>query len=397
MRALVTDAIRAGAFGVSTSRFMSHRAGSGSLTPTILAREVELTGLMAGMADAGQGVFQLINESRDPEVLGEYEMIKRALARTGRPALFSLMSTAETPDQWRELLAFADTAIAEGVSMRPVVAPRGVGIMFGLEASKHPFSGTATYAEIADRPLAERVALMRDPEIRRRILGDDPLQYNTWDGMLRINYGNLYPLGDPPNYTPGPDDSVQAIALRQGRPPADVTYDALLENEGLAFLYAPTANYVGGNLSAAETMLANPNTVMGLGDGGAHVGFLLDAGFPTWLIKYWAVERARFSLAEVIRRLTADTANAIGLTDRGRIAVGLKADLNVLDIDEIGFGAPYAACDLPSGRKRLLQRGTGYRTTVVNGTVTYRDGVETGARPGRLVRSSATVQAGDAA
>ncbi|WP_345353449.1 N-acyl-D-amino-acid deacylase family protein [Rhodococcus olei] len=389
MRELVAEAIRAGAFGVSTSRSIAHRNCAGDFTPTLLARESEIAGLVMGLDDAGRGIFEVVGESGDSEVVGEFELIRRSLEKSGRPGVFSLIQSGSQPNknQWRELMELADRAIEEGVSLRPVVAPRSISILLGLEGSQNPFSGTATYREIAALPLDERVAIMKDPAIRRRILSDDPTEFSTFALMSRIPYWNMFRFGDPPNYTPSASESIAAIAERDNRDPADIAYDIMLESDGMGFIYVPFANYASGDLSVCEEMLANPNTIMGLGDGGAHVGFILDAGFPTWLLTYWVKDRRRFSLEEAVRRLTSDTAESVGLSDRGRIDVGLRADLNVIDFDRLNFGPPYVAYDLPAGGRRLLQKANGYQATIVAGRTVYRNGVDTGARPGRLVRS----------
>jgi N-acyl-D-aspartate/D-glutamate deacylase len=199
-------------------------------------------------------------------------------------------------------------------------------------------------------------------------------------------YTQMFRFGNPPNYMPKAGDSIACVAQRQGRSAAEVAYDILLEDGGRNFIYAPLVNYFNFDLSASESMLDNRNTIMGLGDGGAHVGFILDAGYPTWLITYWGRDRQRWNLPEIIRRLTSDTANAAGLADRGVIAVGKKADLNVIDYDRLGFERPYVTFDLPAGGRRLLQRADGYMATIVSGRVTYRDGEATGQLPGRIVR-----------
>jgi len=392
MRTLLTEAVNAGAFGVSTSRSTAHKNLKGDLTPTLLAREREITGLLMGMRDAGRGLFEFVTEAGDPDCIGEFELVRRGLEKSGRSGVFTLIQSGQEPTLWRQLMAFADQAIADGVSLRPVVAPRAIGMLLGLEGSQNPFAGTATYHAMAELPLAERVARMRDPEVRRRILSEDRLEFNTFGFMTRIPYSNMFLFGDQPKYDPKPEDSVEAVARNEGRDPAEVAYDALLENEGLSFLYVPFTNFADGDLSVCGEMLSNPNTIMGLGDGGAHVAFILDAGFPTWLLTYWVRDQGKFSLAEGIRRLTSDTADTMGLADRGRIAVGLRADLNVIDFAALGFGAPYVEHDLPAGGRRLLQRATGFDATIVAGRVTYRNGQATGAKPGRLVRSGDVVR-----
>jgi N-acyl-D-aspartate/D-glutamate deacylase len=371
---------------VSTSRTTSHKSLKGDYIPTLRALEEELTGLGLGMADAGAGVMEVVTEWYNPDPVTEFQLLRRVAERSGRPMVFSLSQRNTQPSAWRELLGLADAAIADGVNMRPVVATRAIGMLLGLNGSQHPFSGCRTYREIAHLPLAARVAAMRDPAVRARMLADDPKEFSTFPLFHRMSYAQMFRFGNPANYTPAREDSIAAIAAREGRTAQEVAYDILLEDEGRDFIYAPLSNYVSYDLSVSETLLANPNTIAGLGDAGAHVGFILDAGFPTWMLTYWHKQRGRFDLPEVIRRLTSDPAAAMGLMDRGVLAAGRKADLNVIDMDRIGFARPYVTHDLPAGGKRLLQKAEGYCATVVDGAVTYRDGTATGALPGRLVR-----------
>ena len=390
MRALVARAVSAGAFGVSTSRTTAHRAVTGDYMPTLRAHQAEVTGLLRGMADAGRGFFEVVTELRDRDVLTECRMIAEALATTGQRAVFTLSQTDSNAELWREILDFADETIAAGVSMRPVVAPRPIGLLLGLESNLNPFSGTRTYRSIADLPLAERVAAMRNPDVRAAMLADDPTEFSTFSLLERTSRSHMFRLGNPPVYAPHPHDSLAAIAKRAGCTPAEVAYDVLLEDDGMGFIMIPLLNYFDREperLGVCEELLSDPNTIMGLGDGGAHVGFILDAGFPTFLLSYWVTQRGRFSIAEGVRRLTSDTADAAGLADRGRIGVGLKADINIIDLDELGYGPVSVSRDLPCDGKRLMQRATGFRATIVSGQVTYRDGQATTARPGRLVRS----------
>ena len=387
MRALVADGIRAGAFGVSTSRTTGHATKKGDYTPTLLARQRELMGLAHGMTDAGRGIFEVVMEGTDPEVRGEYETMRRVLEKSGRRGVFSLNQNNKHPRLYKELMDFADEAIADGVSFRPVVAPRAIGMLLGLEGSQNPFAGTRTYHDMAELSLAERVRRMRDPAVRSAILSEDRMEFSTFPFLNRILYTDMFRFGTPPNYTPSAEDSIEAIARREGRSAPEVAYDVMLENDGMGFIYVPFTNYASGDLSVVEEMLGNRNTIMGLGDGGAHVGFILDAGFQTWMLTYWVRERNFLSIAEAVRRMTSDTADEMGLVDRGRIRVGLRADINVINLERLDFGSPYVAYDLPDGGKRLLQKAVGYDATLVAGQVTYRDGVDTGARPGRLVRS----------
>ena len=315
-------------------------------------------------------------------------MLRRVVETSGRPAVFSLTQRheKERASVWKELIAYAGDAIRAGRSIRPVFPPRAIGILLGLEGSQNPFSGTPTYQAIASQPLPERVKAMQDPLIRARILSEDPIAGSTFPLIRRLSYAQMFRFGDPPNYLPKESDSVAAVAAREGRTAPEVAYDVLIEDGGRNFLYTPIVNYYGYDLSASEAMLADRNAIMGLGDGGAHVGFILDAGFPTWLLTYWGRQRGRFPVEELVRRLTSDTASAAGLGDRGVIAVGKKADLNVIDYEKLAFGRPYVAYDLPAGGKRLLQKANGYAATIVSGVVTYRNGTATGALPGRVVR-----------
>lgn len=386
MRQIAADAVRAGAFGFSTSRSTSHKSLHGDYTPTLRAHEDELTSLALGLRDAGSGFMEFVSEWTQPNPCEEFAMIRRIAEHSARPAVFTLSQRHKQPDTWKELLGYADRAIADGVSVRPVVAPRAIGVLLGLEGSQNPFSGTPSYKTIAHLPVAERARRMRDPAMRQQILSEDPKAASTFPLFHRLSFAHMFRFGNPPNYEPAREDSIAAIAAREGRRPEEVAYDLMLEDDGRGLIYTPISNYADYDLSPSETLLANPNSIMGLGDAGAHVGFILDAGYPTWLITHWNKKRRRFGLEETIRRLTSDTASAAGLNDRGIVAPGKKADLNVIDYDRIAFGRPYVVHDLPAGGKRLLQKADGYAATIVAGHVTFRDGEATGALPGKLVR-----------
>ncbi|MDP7380627.1 MAG: amidohydrolase family protein [Alphaproteobacteria bacterium] len=386
MRAITRQAIDAGAFGFSTSRTVSHKTLKGDYTPTLRAHEDELTGIAMGMADAGAGFLEIVSDWNAPDPETEFAMLRRVIEQSGRTAVFSLTQRHDRTTFWRDLLRLAGEAIDDGLSIRPVVAPRPIGILLGLQGSQNPFSGTPTYKKLAALPVAERAAAMSDPEVRRQILSEDPVAGSTFPLINRISYDQMYRFGNPPCYEPAADQSISAMAAREGRSAPEVAYDIVVEDGGRNFIYAPLVNYANRDMTTPEAMLSDRNAIMGLGDGGAHVGFIIDAGFPTWLMSYWGRERGRFEMPEIIRRLTSDTAAAAGLGDRGRLAVGLKGDLNVIDWDKVDFGRPYVAKDLPAGGRRLLQNAEGYRATVVSGQATYRDGAATGALPGQLVR-----------
>ncbi len=385
MRQIAAEAMRQGAFGFSTSRSLSHKTLKGDPTPTLRAQEDELTGIAMGMKDAGSGMLEMVSEWA-PDHNAEFAMLRRVVEACQRPAVFTLTQRHARPEVWRDLLAGADQAKRDGLSIRPVVAPRAIGVLLGLTGSQNPFAGCRTYMKIAHLPVADRVAEMRKPEVKAAILSEDPKEGNTFPLFHRLSFDYMFRFGNPPNYLPKKENSFAAEAARRGITPEEIAYDALLEDDGNAFIYLTLSNYAYGDLRMSETLLGNPNTIMGLGDGGAHVAFILDAGYQTWLLTHWGRDQKRWDVAELVRRLTSDTARAAGLLDRGVIAAGMKADLNVIDWDRLGAGAPYVVNDLPAGGKRLMQKVTGYDTTILSGHITFRGGEPTGDLPGKLVR-----------
>ncbi len=395
MRSLATEAMQAGAVGFSTSRTLNHRTASGDPTPSLRARADELEEIALGVADAGHGVVELISDFW-PDTDGEFALVRGIVARSGVPLSLSLSQSHRQPEAWRDLLARIEAAVDDGLPIRAQVAPRGVGLLVGLQSSYHPFLRFPAFGEIAGRPVEEQARALRDPSFRARLLAElpeDDAQGGRRSGRRRlIDYGRLFPLGDVPDYEPAPEQSVERLARARDVDPAALTLDLLAADDGRAFLYTPFSNYADGNLDACGEMLRHPDTVFGLGDGGAHVGLIADASFPTWFLSHWARDRAcdRMSVGQVVAQLTSSTARAVGLTDRGVVAEGMRADLNVIDFDHVACEAPQMAYDLPAGGKRLIQGARGYRATVVAGEVTYRDGDATGALPGRLVRGGRT-------
>jgi N-acyl-D-aspartate/D-glutamate deacylase len=285
-------------------------------------------------------------------------------------------------------MRFAREAKKENLSIRPVVAPRPIGILLGLNGSQNPFSGTPSYKKIAHLTLQERVSLMKTPKFRKNILSEDPIKDSQFPLINRIGYNQMYEFGSDANYAPKKNESLEVRAIKLGISSTELAYNILLKTEGKNFIYCPLVNFASNNLDVCENMLLDKNSIMGLGDGGAHVGFILDAGFPTWLIDYWCNKMHKFSKEEIIRRLTTDTASAAGLSDRGVIKKGYKADLNILDWDNIKAGNPYIVNDLPANGKRLMQETTGYEYTIVSGSITYSKGKPTGKLPGNLVRNN---------
>ncbi len=376
------EAVEAGALGFSTSRTLNHRTSRGEPTPTLTAEAGELIGIACEIGAGGRGVLQVVSDFADVDA--EFALCRRMAEESGRPLSFSLVQTPGAG--WRRLLARLSSANADGVSMTAQVAPRAVGLLLGLQCTLHPFLTNPVYREIAALPLAERVAAMRGRGFKERVLA--AARSRPGEGRLLQSLHRMYELGDPPDYEPDPESSVTRWAEREDRDPLDLAYDLLLTDEGRAFLYLPFLNYIDGNLDAAGEMLAHPHTVVGLADGGAHVGTICDASFPTTLLAYWGRDRARgrLDVPFLVRRQTRDTARAVGLLDRGVIAPGYRADVNVIDFEALAARRPEMRFDLPAGGKRLVQAADGYVATLVAGQVTYADGEECGPLPGRLVR-----------
>ena len=387
MRKLAKEAVEAGAFGFSTSRTISHKSLKGEYTPTLRAHEDELTAIAMGLSDAGSGFMEIVSDWNEPDPETEFEVLKRIVKKSGRPVVFSCTQRHDRPHFWEDLMSMARQAQKEGLPIRPVVTPRPIGLLLGLNGSQNPFSGTDTYKSISNLPLDRRVIEMRKDEIKSKILSEDPIKGSTFPLINRIGYTQMYRFGSPPNYNPKPEESIEAMAKEKGVTAAELAYEILIENDGNNFIYAPLVNYADHTFGVCKKMLDDKNAIMGLGDGGAHVGFILDAGYPTWLISYWSVKKKAYSMEETVRRLTSDTANAAGLNDRGLLKVGLKADINIIDWENVGSSDPFMTQDLPAGGKRLMQHTQGYVTTIVSGKVTYKNGEFTKERPGTVVKS----------
>ena len=388
MRGLAAQAMRAGAIGFSTSRTLNHRTVHGDPTPSLRASEDELTAIAMGLSDAGSGVIEFISDFDTPDAASEFAMVRRMLSASRRPFSVSLAQRHGRPEFWRELLGMVEGAARDGLQVKAQIAPRPIGVLLGLQGSRTPFSRCPSYQAIADRPLPEKVATMRDPAFRARVLREAQAPLPNEFAIRLTDFARMYTFGNPPDYEPPAERSVAAIAARERREATDTAYDLLLGDEGRAFLYTPFANYAVPNLDVCHEMLASPHTLVGLGDGGAHVGVISDGSFPTFLLSHWGRDRAtgRFPLGWLVKRHTLDNARAVGLLDRGCLVPGMKADLNVIDFHRLRLEAPVMAYDLPAGGKRLLQRARGYRATIVSGQVVSRDGEPTAALPGRLVR-----------
>ena len=386
MRKISSDAIKSGAFGFSTSRTISHKSCNGEYTPTLRAHESELMAIAEGLKDANGGFMEIVSDWNEPSPEEEFEVLRRIAKKSGRPIVFTCNQRHDRTEYWNDLMRLAREVKSENLSIRPVVAPRPIGILLGLNGSQNPFSGTLTYKEIAHLSLIERLNIMKDDGIRKKILSEDPIKDSQFPLINRISYKQMYEFGSEANYAPNKNESLEVRAAKEDKTAQELAYDILIKNDGKSFIYTPLVNFASNNLDVCETMLIDRNAIMGLGDGGAHVGFILDAGFPTWLIDYWCNKKNKFSKEETIRRLTTDTAMAAGLHDRGKIKKGFKADINILDWNNVGAGQPYIINDLPAGGKRLMQETTGIEYTIVSGNITYLKGKPTGKLPGTLVR-----------
>ncbi len=387
MRRLASEAMRAGALGFGTSRTINHKASDGRHIPTLDAEESELLEIALGLQDAGKGVLQIVSDLKDVD--SEFAMLRRIVEQSGRPLSISLAQSDRAPNRWRKTLDLIERASTAGLPIKAQVCPRAIGLTLGLELSRNPFFTHPTYRKIAHLPLAERVAEMRKPEVRAAILSEKPVDKR--DVLERIaNFDRIFLMNERPDYEPPASASIAAIAARTGRAPQEVAYDALLERDGRGLLYVPLLNYVDGNLDVALEMLRHRDTLPGLGDGGAHVGIICDASSATFMLTHWARDRIgeKMPIEAVVSSHARETAAAVGLHDRGVLAAGYKADINVVDFDKLALRSPEVTYDLPTGGRRLMQRADGYDATIVSGSVVFRHGERTGNQPGRLVRGA---------
>jgi N-acyl-D-amino-acid deacylase len=388
MRKLAAEAIDVGALGFASSRLTIHKTESGHPIPSYDAGHDEIEAIARGVEDAGGGLIQFVPDL----VAGDYEPALQTVfdvaADVGLPVTFTLAIGNAGPAFFEDALTMVEKANANGGDITAQIFPRPIGLVIGLELSGNPFVMYPSYREIADLPLAERVAEMRKPEVRERILNDKPAS----DGhplMFAVQAFNwIFPLGDPPDYEPDPANSIAARAKARGVSPLEEAYDRLLDDDGHAMLLVTLANFRDASLDTVAELVRREDVVLGLGDGGAHYGMICDASFPTYMLTHWVRDRAsgRLTVAEAVRELTSVPARVAGLADRGRIAVGYKADLNVIDHAALRLHKPTVRYDLPAGGRRLDQTADGYAATIVSGEVIAENGAPTDARPGRLVR-----------
>jgi N-acyl-D-aspartate/D-glutamate deacylase len=379
MGRLAAQGISAGMLGFSTSRTLNHRTSHGEPTPTLGAARAELVGIAAHVGATGRGVLQVVSDFIDPD---EDHTLLEMMRASGRPLSFSLVQSAAGTG-YRSRLALLDAAHAEGLEMRAQVAPRPVGILLGLQGSINPLATLPAFRDVAYLPVPEQARVLRQAEHRAELV----VQLAAHRSAFALD--RVFGVGDPPDYEPSAEDSVAGRARRVGVDPHELVVDLLLDGDGEALLYVPFLNYFDGHLDAVAEMLGHPHTVPGLGDGGAHVGTICDASFPTTLLTHWARDRRRgttFPLPYLVQQQSRAAAEAVGLLDRGVLAPGAKGDLNVIDLEALRLEPPVVVHDLPAGGKRFLQGASGYLHTFVSGIETQTDGQPTGELPGRLVR-----------
>ncbi len=390
MRALTAEAMRAGALGFSTSRTLNHRTVAGEPIPSWDAAASELAGIVAGLRDAGTGVMQMISDLTPERRPSEFALMRGMMEASGRPLSITILQQNRDPDGWKDFMNMIDGAVADGLPMRAQIAPRPIGTLFGLDFGRHGLVYHPSYKKIEDRSLAERVAIMRDPAFRAQLLSEKP-EHKIEQLIRRVrNFDYQFPFGDPPDYAPPREKSVAATAERTGRKVDEIVYDLLLEEDGMQMIFSPNNNFANYTLDACREQLENPNTIVSLSDGGAHVGHICDVSYSTYLLTYWGRDRAEgaMDVSWLVKRMTGDAARAVGLLDRGILAPGYKADINVIDHERLTIRKPVMVHDLPLGAKRLIQKADGYVATVKSGEITYRDGEATDALPGGLVRGA---------
>lgn len=403
MRSIVHEALAAGAAGFSIGRTDVHRTADGDWTPSAEASAKELTGIASAFDGLDHGVLQIVNdfnlEREGDQFDDEFAIVEAFVRAGGRPASISLMQRDMAPEDWKRILAETERLNSDGVPFHVQAAPRAIGVFQGLQCTFHPMMAQPSYIEIKDKPLDERVRIMREPAFKEKCLAEKPVTLagegssvppiaDTMIAAIELVANKFFRLGENPDYEQPQDRSLGAEARRDGVSAMEKLYDTLLELDGHQFIYFPIYNYTEFNYENVRTMITHPAALPGLSDGGAHVGTICDASFPTYLLTHWTRDRAegRIPIERAIQMLTANGADYLGLKDRGRLRVGMRADINVIDHQHLHLGPPRMVQDLPAGGQRLLQPVSGYRATLVAGEQVVANDEVTDARPGRLVR-----------
>jgi N-acyl-D-amino-acid deacylase len=391
MRRLTIEALNVGAFGFTTSRTDSHKTPDGDLVPSRDADADELVGIGSALGAVGAGAFGMNSDFDDENY--ELAWMTRVARETGRPVWFLLTDRYEDPQLWRRLMQAVHDARAQGLSFTAQIAGRPIGVMMGIGTALNPFTVRPSYKQLESLPIAEQRRRLRDPQVRRKILAEKPSEAEVaklaqFRQAITRRWDKFFVMGNPPDYEPGPEKSVDAIATREGRSPDEVAYDYIIEDG--QYLYFPVVNYVTGDHAPIHEMMNDPACLLGLSDGGAHCTSIVDAGMPSYMLAQWARDRQRgpkLPLEMLVRRQTRETAEFFGLRDRGRLAPGLRADVNLIDFSRLRLYQPELVNDMPAGGRRFVQRVDGYEATLVAGTPVFEHGEHTGAMPGRLVRA----------
>jgi N-acyl-D-amino-acid deacylase len=392
MRRLTVEALRAGAFGFTTSRTDSHKTTTGDMVPSRYAGSEELVGIGSALGEVAAGAFGM-NSDFDDEA-AELAWMTKLAKSTGRPVWFLLTDRYDDPERWRRLLNAVHAARAQGANLTAQIAGRPIGVMLGIGTALNPFTVRPSYREIMGLPIPEQLKRLRDPALRRRILDEKPSQEEVsklaqFRQLITTRWDKFFIMGDPPDYEPADEMSVATIAAREGRSPDEVAYDYLTGAEN-RYLFFPVVNYVSGDHEAIREMLVDSGTLLGLSDGGAHCASIVDAGVPTYMLMHWGRDRQRgprLPLELLVKRQTSETAQFFGFHDRGRLTPGMRADINLINFEGLRLYQPQLVNDLPAGGRRFVQRVDGYEATLVAGTPTFERGEHTGAMPGRLVRA----------
>jgi N-acyl-D-amino-acid deacylase len=402
MRRLTIEALHAGAFGFTTSRTDSHKTPDGDLVPSRFADAEELMGIGSALGAVGAGAFGMNSDFDDEEF--ELAWMKRVAKENGRPVWFLLTDRYEDPQRWRRLMKAVHEARSQGLPLTAQIAGRPIGVMMGIGTALNPFTVRPSYKQIESLSIAEQRERLRDPGVRRQILSEKPSEAEVaklaqFRQLITKRWDKFFVMGNPPDYEPAPEKSVAAIAARTGRTPDEVAYDYITGAEG-QYLYFPVVNYVVGDHEPIREMLNDPACLLGLSDGGAHCTSIIDAGLPSYMLAHWGRDRSRgprLPLELLVKRQTSETAEFFGLHDRGRLAPGLRADVNLIDFDRLRLYQPELVHDMPANGRRFVQRVEGYVATLVAGTPIFERGQHTGAMPGRLVRAGRNGKVSEAA
>lgn len=391
MRELTIEAMAAGALGFATSTVAAHRTGEGDFIPSFGVEADEYLGIADAIRESGGGLFQMVLEQRNAALSERFvPLLERISGTTGVTVTFSMTQMMDGPsDAYRAVLdAVTQANQKDGVDIRPQVFPRMMGMVLGFDLSLNPFSLCPSYDSLRELPFAERIEALRQPEIRERLMNETPADPTYPLFVIARDWTRLFPFRSAADYEPPSDGSIADIAKRTGQSPEEIAYDLLLENDGRGMMLAVLTNYADRSLDAVREMMMHEDTVVALGDGGAHYGVICDASFTTFVLTHWVKERdkGRIDLAHAVQALSSEPAMLVGLEDRGVLAVGYKADINVIELDRLELMMPHVERDLPGGGRRLNQHAKGYRATIVSGQVIQKDGAPTGALPGRLVR-----------